>query len=99
MKGFFFQLLLPNNQSQKTTAEQCNLNAGQGRIVLFLDLKNACMAKLYTPGEIKSAEAKGGQPECLTLGTLCKIMVKDIAITMPQVVNISSMIVIKGILQ
>lgn len=57
------------------------------------------MANLYAPGEIKSGKAKGGQAECLTLGTLCKIMVKDIAITMPQVVNTSSIIVIKEILK
>ena len=68
-------------------------------MVLFLDLENNCMANLYAPGEIKSGKANGGQAECLTLGTLCKIMVKDIAITMPQVVNTSSIIVIKEILK
>ena len=57
------------------------------------------MANLYAPGEIKSGKAKGGQAECLTLGTLCKIMVKDIAITMPQVVNNSSKVVIKEIVK
>ena len=57
------------------------------------------MANLYAPDEIKSGKAKGGQTECLTLGFLCKIMVKDIAITMPQVVNNSSKVVIKEIVK
>ena len=45
--GIFVQLLVPNNQSQNTTAGQCKVNNSQSKMVPFLRLKNTCMAYQY----------------------------------------------------